>query len=333
MSSSTRLCRSPIVGSASTAAVTSLAPWRLVEDPGADVERLRRDAQTLGDLLQDLRTRLLQPPLDLAEVGVGHAGGLGELPQGDLRGLALLPDVVTQRGDLQRCHASVLPQVLTAASTQQAHFGVSLSHRQRAQASPVEHPLRAVGGVAHLDTGRRRAGHAPGRRSRSPWRPGRSSAAAAAGRRRARSGSRGSAAPTAGQRRRVARPARAAPGAPRRGRRSARCRRSSRRWPARGRAPRRRNRRRRGRRAPCRRRPGTTRPRRAATSPVAAPARRPAVSPAGAGARVGTAAVASPRSIAARSSKARLAPAANVVVVPRRRTLTTPLPCTVNVRV
>src|SRR4051812_13057121 len=37
---------------------------RFVEDPGAHVERLGRDAQPLGDALEDLRRRLAQPALD-----------------------------------------------------------------------------------------------------------------------------------------------------------------------------------------------------------------------------------------------------------------------------
>ena len=96
----------------------------VVEDPGPHVERLGGDPQPLGDLGQDLGAGLLQPALDLAQVRVGHPGGLRELAQGHLRRLPLLADVLTQRADLQRCHAFTLPRVLTVASTQQACFPV-----------------------------------------------------------------------------------------------------------------------------------------------------------------------------------------------------------------
>ena len=68
----------------------------LVEDAGADVEGLGGDLESAGELLEDLRARLLQAPLDLAEVGVRDAGELGELAQGQLRVLSLLPQERTQ---------------------------------------------------------------------------------------------------------------------------------------------------------------------------------------------------------------------------------------------
>ena len=55
------------------------------DDPGADVELLRGDPQRLGDLLQHLGRGPAQTTLDLAQVGVGHAGLLGELPQREPR--------------------------------------------------------------------------------------------------------------------------------------------------------------------------------------------------------------------------------------------------------
>ena len=66
------------------------------QDPGADVELFRGDPECLGDLLQDLGGGLAQTTLDLAQVGVGDAGLLGELPQGEARCDALLLEVVTQ---------------------------------------------------------------------------------------------------------------------------------------------------------------------------------------------------------------------------------------------
>jgi methyltransferase of ATP-grasp peptide maturase system len=70
------------------------AAFALLEDPGLDVQGLGRDPQTLGDLLQDLRARLAQAPLDLAEVRVRHARELRQLPQRNLRRAALLADVL-----------------------------------------------------------------------------------------------------------------------------------------------------------------------------------------------------------------------------------------------
>ena len=48
----------------------------VLEDPGPHVERLGRDPQGLRDLLEDLRRRLAQPALDLAQVRVRDARDL-----------------------------------------------------------------------------------------------------------------------------------------------------------------------------------------------------------------------------------------------------------------
>ena len=69
-----------------------------VEDAGVHVQRLGRDAQGLGDLLEDLGRRLAQAPLDLAEVGVRHPGGLGQPADRHLGGVALGPDELPQVG-------------------------------------------------------------------------------------------------------------------------------------------------------------------------------------------------------------------------------------------
>ncbi len=82
-----------------------------VEDAGADVQRLGGDPQRLGDLLQHLRTRLAQPALDLAQIRIGHPGGIGELPQRQLRVAPLLAQVVTEIADVERCHASTVPHL------------------------------------------------------------------------------------------------------------------------------------------------------------------------------------------------------------------------------
>src|SRR5690606_7862302 len=62
----------------------------LLEDPGPDVEGLGRDLQGPGDLLEDLRGRLAQAPLDLAQVRVRDPGLLGQLAQGQVPDAALL---------------------------------------------------------------------------------------------------------------------------------------------------------------------------------------------------------------------------------------------------
>src|SRR5262249_41617998 len=76
----------------------------------------RGDAEALGDLLQDVRARLAQAALDLAQVGVGHPGRLGQLAHGDLRLLPLLPDVLADRVDIHVTHGLSLPPVLATAN-------------------------------------------------------------------------------------------------------------------------------------------------------------------------------------------------------------------------
>src|SRR4029453_3735947 len=117
MSTSTARCRSVRAGSFAMASRTDgpsyagtglssrtpAAPTRrprgggggpLVEDPGAHVEGLRGDLEAAGELLEDLRARLLQTPLDLAEVGVRDTGELGELTQ---RQPGVLPLLLEER--------------------------------------------------------------------------------------------------------------------------------------------------------------------------------------------------------------------------------------------
>jgi hypothetical protein len=67
-----------------------------LEDAGLDVERLGRDAQRLGDLLEDLRRRTAQAPLDLAQVRVGDPGQLRQPAQRQSRRGALFPDERTE---------------------------------------------------------------------------------------------------------------------------------------------------------------------------------------------------------------------------------------------
>ena len=85
-------CSSLIVWSARMARVRSGDPVGGLEDPGLHVERLGGDAQRLGDLLEDLGRGPAQSPLDLAQVGVGDPGQLGQAPQGQPGRSPLLTD-------------------------------------------------------------------------------------------------------------------------------------------------------------------------------------------------------------------------------------------------
>src|SRR4051812_8536669 len=68
------------------------------EDPGPYVERFGRDAQRPGDRLEDLRARLPQAPLDLAEVRIGYAGQLRQLAQREAGHAALVANESAQLG-------------------------------------------------------------------------------------------------------------------------------------------------------------------------------------------------------------------------------------------
>src|SRR5271157_48844 len=81
----------------------------VLEDPGLHIERFRGDAQALGDLLQDVRARLAQTTLDLAQVGVGHPGRLSQLAHRDLRLFSLLADVFADRVNCHVTHTLSLP--------------------------------------------------------------------------------------------------------------------------------------------------------------------------------------------------------------------------------
>ena len=81
----------------------------LVENPGPYVERLGGDPQGLRDLLQHLGAGLPQPALDLTQIRIRHPGGVGELPQGQLRGPPLLAEVLAEIADVERCHAPTMP--------------------------------------------------------------------------------------------------------------------------------------------------------------------------------------------------------------------------------
>lgn len=78
-----------------------LLPLPLIQNPGPHIEGLGGDPQRLGDLLQHLGARLAQPALDLAEVGIGHPRGIGELPQRQLRVAPLLAQVFTEIADVE----------------------------------------------------------------------------------------------------------------------------------------------------------------------------------------------------------------------------------------
>jgi hypothetical protein len=60
-------------------------------------QRLRGDVQGIGDGLEHADRGLVQAPLDLAQVRVGQAGHLGQLPQRQISPLALLADEGAER--------------------------------------------------------------------------------------------------------------------------------------------------------------------------------------------------------------------------------------------
>src|SRR4051794_7641483 len=83
-----------------------------VQDPGADVQRLRRDAKPFRELLQHLCRGSAQSTFDLAEVRIGDSGLLGELTERELGGEPLLPQVVAEVLDAlahpEPCHGSMV---------------------------------------------------------------------------------------------------------------------------------------------------------------------------------------------------------------------------------
>ena len=91
-----------------------------LEDAGPDVQRLRRDPQRLGELLQHVGRRLAQPALDLAEVRVGNPGLVGELAQRELGAATLV-----RRKSPRFCARSLTfaPLTLAASETLAAAFG------------------------------------------------------------------------------------------------------------------------------------------------------------------------------------------------------------------
>ncbi len=66
------------------------------EDPGPHIQRLGRDLESSGDLLEDVGRRLAQTTFDLAEVGIRDPGHLRQLPQRQVVDAALLADELTQ---------------------------------------------------------------------------------------------------------------------------------------------------------------------------------------------------------------------------------------------
>ena len=129
-------------------AARTLGDGVVVEDPGLDVERLRRDLQPLGQLLEDLRTRALEATLDLREVRIGDAGKLRELTQAELGGLTLLAQVVAEAAAqvVQRvlAHASI---VLALVSRMQTQGSVSVVTSPSGTRDPIRMP------DAHLSSG------------------------------------------------------------------------------------------------------------------------------------------------------------------------------------
>src|SRR5690242_17392387 len=63
-----------------------------VDQAGLGEERFRGNVERAGECLEHADGRLVQAPLDLAEVRVGQAGQLGELAERQVGALALLTD-------------------------------------------------------------------------------------------------------------------------------------------------------------------------------------------------------------------------------------------------
>ncbi len=96
----------------------------LIKDAGADVEGLCRDAQGLGQGLQNLGARLLQAALDLGDVGVADPGHLRQLSQRELRRLALLSQVLAKivNGDRRELrHDFIMLALVSKTQTPSKH--------------------------------------------------------------------------------------------------------------------------------------------------------------------------------------------------------------------
>src|SRR6185437_14200022 len=114
-------------------------PRAVLQDAGLHVECLGGDPQPLGDLLQDLRARLAQAALDLAQVRVGDPGLLGQLPQRDLRLLPLLLDVVPDAVHVRHdSHASSPACSCKSAASTRNTFCLPVSHRNSGTARSKE---------------------------------------------------------------------------------------------------------------------------------------------------------------------------------------------------
>src|SRR5262249_33625624 len=109
----------------------------VLQDPGLDVEGFGRDAQPLGDLLQDVRARLAQAALDLAQVGVGHPGRLGQLAHRDPVLLPLLPDVLADRVDVHVTHALSVPPSACNCKPSASTHGATVS--RALGSAPIPH--------------------------------------------------------------------------------------------------------------------------------------------------------------------------------------------------
>src|SRR6266511_2673486 len=89
----------------------------IVQQAGARVQLLRRDLECVGDPLQHLPRRLVEPALDLTEVCVGDVRELAKVPQRQVRDLALEADELSEGLG----HRSILP---SAWHTKQADAAV-----------------------------------------------------------------------------------------------------------------------------------------------------------------------------------------------------------------
>ena len=133
---------------------------RLLEHARAAQQRTQRHPQRLRDRAQDAERRLVEPALELAQVGVGDLGALGQLPQREARGLPLGPQQRAER--LQPGLPGVLAHarhLRRPAGTASAPAGRPQPRRHRA--GRVRQPVEPAPQVARGPSGARGNGPAP----------------------------------------------------------------------------------------------------------------------------------------------------------------------------
>ena len=140
-----------------------------LEDARLDVEGLGRDAQRLGDLLEDLRRRAAQAPFDLAQVGVGDPGQLGQAPQRQPRRAPLLAD---ERSQLVEALRQLLDEPVAVVADRLGH-----DRRPSTEAGPTCAGRPARPGACRSGRAVPGARPTPGPRGHAGDRPGRASSA------------------------------------------------------------------------------------------------------------------------------------------------------------